>query len=267
MRTFLRHLLMRLRRDRLDDELRDEMALHVELRAAELVERGMSPEDARAAALRRFGNTTLLREESRTMWGFGALETFLQDARYALRTMARAKMLTGVVVVSLAIGIGANAAIFSIADDVLFRKLPVASPDDLVLPSWVSSTKKLPGGLWGSLQASEAGGFQSTSFTYSAYEAFRERKDLFTDSMAFKRLYGRANVVIDGDAELATARSCRATTTAAWAWRPRWAGRSRPTTTGPAAPRSSSSATGTGSAVSAAGPTCWARPRRERRAR
>ncbi len=205
MRNFLRHLLMRLRRDRLDDELRDEMALHVELRTAELVERGMTPDEARAAALRRFGNTTLLREDSRTLWGFGALETVLQDIRYALRTMARARMLTGVVVVSLAIGIGVNAAIFSIANDVLFRKLPVASPDDLVLPSWVSSTKKLPGSLWGSLQDSDAGGFQSTSFTYSAYEAFRERKDLFTDLMAFKRLSGRTNVVADGEAELATA--------------------------------------------------------------
>ena len=66
----LRHLLMRLRRDRLDDELREEMAEHVELRTAELVEQGLPPAEARAAALRRFGNPTLIREESRTMWGF-----------------------------------------------------------------------------------------------------------------------------------------------------------------------------------------------------
>ncbi len=205
MPRFFRHVLMRLRRDRLDDELRDEMALHVELRAAELVERGMSPDEARAAALRRFGNTTLLREESRTMWGFGAVETWVQDARYALRTMGRTRALTGVVVVSLAIGIGANAAIFSVANGVVFRKLPVPSPDELVLLSWVSSTKTLPGGLWGSLRSSDAGGYQSTSFTYSAYEAFRQRTDLFTDLVAFKGLFGRANVIVDGDAELASA--------------------------------------------------------------
>jgi len=205
MLRLVRRFLMRLRRDRLDDELREEMAQHVALRTAELVDQGMSPAEARAAALRRFGNVTLLREESRTMWGFGAIDTWVQDARYAVRMMARTRALTAVVVVSLAIGIGANTAIFSVANDVVLRKLPVPAPDELVLLGWVSSTKKLPGGLWGRINDSETGGYQSTAFVHQAYEAFRERGDLFTDVFGFKGVNGRANVIVDGVAELASA--------------------------------------------------------------
>jgi len=202
IRRFLRHLLARVRRDRLDDELREEMGLHVELRTTELVERGVPPAEAHAAALRRFGNATLLREDTRTMWGFGALDTWVHDVRYGVRMMSRTRALTAVVVVSLAIGIGANTAIFSVAHDVVLRKLPVPAPDELVLLGWVSSTKTLPGGLWGRLGDSSTGGYQSTSFVYPAYEAFRERTDLFTDLFAFKPFPARANVIVDGVAEL-----------------------------------------------------------------
>ncbi len=129
---FLRRLRFFLRRDRLDDELRDEMALHVELRTRDLLEAGLAPADARQAAIRRFGNATWLREESRAMWG-GPLDTWLQDVRYGLRTIGRAPLFSAVIVLSLAFGIGASTAMFSLVDAVLLRQLPVRDPDGLVL--------------------------------------------------------------------------------------------------------------------------------------
>jgi len=139
------------------------------------------------------------------LWGFEALETWIQDVRYALRMMGRTKAFTTVVVLSLAIGIGANTAIFSVTNEAVFRSLPVPDPDELVLLRWASSVKKIPGGLWGRFDDSDAGGYTSTAFTYPAFAAFRERTEVVRDLFAFKKVGGRANVIVDGIAELATA--------------------------------------------------------------
>src|SRR5207249_6538455 len=94
---------------------------------------GLDPREADYEARRMFGNVALKREEARDMWGFRSLDSFIQDVRFGIRLLRRSPAFTIVAVLSLAIGIGATTAVFSLADAMLFRKLPVESPDDLAL--------------------------------------------------------------------------------------------------------------------------------------
>src|SRR5262245_47992227 len=111
------------RRRRLSAELQEEMQLHLELREQEKVDSGMAPGEARRAARRQFGNATLWREESQMAWGGDRLEQFLQDAIYGVRTMLRRPGVTLVGLLSLALGIGANTAIFSLINALMLRSL------------------------------------------------------------------------------------------------------------------------------------------------
>jgi len=119
-------------RRRLDRDLADELSFHLEMREDEYVRTGLARDDARAAARRQFGNLTHLKEETRDMWMFSSFETFVQDVRYALRTLGRAPGFTVVAVAVLAIGIGVNTAIFSLVDAVRTQALPYRDADRLV---------------------------------------------------------------------------------------------------------------------------------------
>ena len=115
-----------------EDDLAEEMRLHVELRAAENNAEGVSPREAQSLAKRRFGNPSLLREESRGVWGWVFWETLAQDVRYGFRTLAANKGFAAAAVLSLTLGIGANTAIFSIVNAIMLRSLPVEDPHRLV---------------------------------------------------------------------------------------------------------------------------------------
>jgi hypothetical protein len=117
---------------RTDDDFSEEVRAHLALEADRLIAEGMSPEDAHAAARRAFGNAARAQERyyesRRLMW----IEDLRRDSRYALRGLARTPGFTAVAVVTLALGIGANSAIFSVLNAVVLRSLPYKDADRFV---------------------------------------------------------------------------------------------------------------------------------------
>jgi len=167
---------------RRSEALREEMELHLAEKAAELQADGMTAERARAEARRRFGNVGQKQEESREIWMTRFLSELGQDVRYGCRTMTANKAFSALAVLLLALGIGANTAIFSLMESILLRSLPVADPESLVVLNWHSRPPKdgdkesvhVVHGLQGIFWPGGKGALVSGIFPYRAFETMRE---------------------------------------------------------------------------------------------
>jgi predicted permease len=179
LRVLARALLLRTRVER---EVDDELRFHLE-RTQELFERrGLSPDDARRAAHREFGNVTVATESSRAAHRIQLLDDLMADARYAARALRRNPLFTTIAVLTIALGVGANTAIFGVVDAVLLRTLPVQDPDQLVFVRVVGS-----------------GGASFGGPPYPWFEQIRDRNRSF-DAMAVFAV-DQLPISVDGRAE------------------------------------------------------------------
>src|SRR5689334_12055385 len=120
-------------RERVTGEIHDEIAHHVAMLTADYERRGMSREDARAAALRQVGNVPSLQDQGYEVRVGGVVEATVGDARFALRMMRRQPAFSLIALMTIALGIGATSTIFGVANGVLFKPLPYPEPDRLAM--------------------------------------------------------------------------------------------------------------------------------------
>ena len=158
---------VRRRRD-LDDDLGAEMRSHLDFLIEENIARGMAPEEARFAARRHFGNLAATRERAREAWQFPRVETFLQDLRYGLRGIRRNPSFSLVVILTLALGIGVNTAIFSVVYSVLLRPLPYPAGERLI---WLGEATPKASGI---------------SVTWLNFQNWRKENHAFEDMAAYQ---------------------------------------------------------------------------------
>jgi hypothetical protein len=141
----LERILVRLRallqRARVDQELDEELRFHLERDIERGIARGLSAEEARFAARRSFGNPTAATEQVRDALRWNWLDNAWSDVLHAVRMLRRSPVITSVAVLSLALGIGANTAVFTVVNAVLLKELPVRDPDRLV---WVRVDERFP---------------------------------------------------------------------------------------------------------------------------
>src|SRR5713226_4376151 len=174
MTSFFRKLRWWIRRPGKEAELQEEIRFHLEEEAGDRQAQGLTGEEARRAARRELGNVALVQEDTRAMWTWTFGEQLVQDLRYGLRTIAANKTFSAMAILSLALGIGANTAIFSFMDSILLRSLPVPDPQSLVVLSWHTPRPEFHGtDRHDDNYKDPNGGYIGGNFSYPAFELLR----------------------------------------------------------------------------------------------
>ncbi|HLJ17292.1 MAG TPA: ABC transporter permease [Bryobacteraceae bacterium] len=189
-----------------DTDLDDEIAYDLAAEAEERIRLGISRKEAEAASRRDFGNVLLLKEDIREMWRWTSLERLGQDVRYGFRTLCKNPLFGAMAVLSLALGIGANTAMYSVMDAIMLRALPVPNPGELVILNWRTKTKQDPAVVQdhtGTSYDEPGGGKTSPDFPWPFYELLRNHNGVFSTLFAYEKA-GQLNLVVHGQAELAT---------------------------------------------------------------
>lgn len=192
---------------RADRELNDEIETHVELLTERFVSRGMSRAEAVLAARRQFGNATLLRQRHRETRTFSWPATLWQDIRFAVRVLAKRPGITAISVISLALGIGANTAIFTLAKAALFDALSVPHPEQLRLLAYAQDDRSAIRHSWGDFYTDSQGRTIVASFSWAVYQQLLRKDHSLGELFAFVDLsqFEHLSATIDGHAEVVSA--------------------------------------------------------------
>jgi len=188
-------------RRRAERDLDDELKFHLEMEARKKRIEGLPDAEARLQAKAEFGGVAQVREECRDIRGLTFLENLGRDIRYGWRVLSKTPVFTAVAVLSLAMGIGGNTAIFSLVDTVLLRMLPVRSPEQLVVLKW--SANRAPRGLSTSFSFNDGEGrFRTNVFSWTIFSGLRARNQSLAEVFAYSPL-SRLNVTANGEARMA----------------------------------------------------------------
>ncbi len=197
MNSFLRKLSWLTQRQRKEAELHEELQFHLDEEAEQRQAEGLAKDEAQRRAGRDLGNITLLRENTRAMWGWTILEQLGQDLRYAFRTMASHRLFTLLAVSSLALGIGANTAIYSFMDAILLRSLPVSDPESLVVLNWRARATRgdfVMKRMSGDTFEDHKSGVTSGIFPFPAFELFGKSDAVFSVVFAYFQSWQARNL-------------------------------------------------------------------------
>ena len=187
-------------RSRLESQMDEEIRFHIEQYTEDLIRRGFSPEEARPLAHSEFGVIEARKDECREALGLRLLDDLRADCRYASRLLRQSPAFTIVAILSLALGIGANTAIFTLMEAVLWKPSPVRNPEQLRLLSWASGPKTVMDSSWGGRHRTPIG-VSSTVFSYAVFREM-QRKTVGTQAVFAFKPSGRMTAVIDGHAQL-----------------------------------------------------------------
>jgi predicted permease len=190
------------RRGRLEAAMQAELSHHLESLTEDLIHKGYAPEEAARRARVALGAPAVHKERMRASLGLQWSDQLSADLRYGARMLSRSPGFTAIAVVSLALGIGANTAIFSVAKKVMFDTLAVARPHQLRMLTWVSGHEQPVPPVWGDVSPTDNGGLVSNAFSYPVVGELLKRTDVIEDLIAFKDVAMTATV--DGEPELVT---------------------------------------------------------------
>jgi predicted permease len=206
MHSFFRKLRWLTQRPIKEADLQEELQFHLEEEAETRQAAGTPAAQARLAARRELGNLALVQENTRAAWGWTLLEQFLQDCRYAVRTMSDNKVFTALAILSLALGIGANTAIYSFMDALLLRGLPVADPGSLVMINWQAGISRMRGSVIhsgsGTMHSDGKHATVAGIFPYPAFELMQKSGEPFSSVFAYYPVR-EVNLMWNGQAERA----------------------------------------------------------------
>ena len=170
------------RKEPLDEDLNEEMVSHLDFAIADNIRRGMPPDEARRQAIIRFGGVMQAKEQQREARGLFSLDILVQDLKYTFRTLGRDRSFTIIAVLILALGIGANIAVFSVVDAILVRPLPFRDPQQLV---------------WMAPAASKCG-FSCETYSSDAFEELRAQNHAFQDVAGYFAFSSSDNLKLTG---------------------------------------------------------------------